>query len=197
MKKESKFIKGVIQYHNIVYLIMTMLVLYGIFGLIKMNKDEFPQFTIRQGVVVGVYPGATSEEVEQQLTKPLENYLFTYSEIDKQKTYSYSEDGMVYVFVELDKSIVDKNGVWNRIRHGLKDFKMQLPSGVLAVVVIDDFGNTSSVLLTIESKDKSMREMETYANTLCDKLRTIPSMGKLSLLGTGKNWPAMLSAPRC
>ena len=136
MKKESKFIKGVIQYHNIVYLIMTMLVLYGIFGLIKMNKDEFPQFTIRQGVVVGVYPGATSEEVEQQLTKPLENYLFTYSEIDKQKTYSYSEDGMVYVFVELDKSIVDKNGVWNRIRHGLKDFKMQLPSGVLAVVVI-------------------------------------------------------------
>lgn len=186
MKKESKFIKGVIQYHNIVYLIMTMLVLYGIFGLIKMNKDEFPQFTIRQGVVVGVYPGATSEEVEQQLTKPLENYLFTYSEIDKQKTYSYSEDGMVYVFVELDKSIVDKNGVWNRIRHGLKDFKMQLPSGVLAVVVIDDFGNTSSVLLTIESKDKSMREMETYANTLCDKLRTIPSMGKLSLLGNQK-----------
>ena len=106
MKKESKFTKGVIQYHNIVYLIMTMLVLYGIFGLIKMNQDEFPQFTIRQGVVVGVYPGATSEEVEQQLTKPLENYLFTYSEIDKQKTYSYSEDGMVYVFVELDKSIV-------------------------------------------------------------------------------------------
>ena len=186
MKKESKFIKGVIQYHNIVYLIMAMLVLYGIFGLIKMNKDEFPQFTIRQGVVVGVYPGATSEEVELQLTKPLENYLFTYSEIDKKKTYSYSEDGMVYVFVELDKSIVDKNGVWNRIRHGLKDFKMQLPSGVLAVVVIDDFGNTSSVLLTIESKDKSMREMETYANTLCDKLRTIPSMGKLSLLGNQK-----------
>ena len=90
MKKESKFIKGVIQYHNIVYLIMAMLVLYGIFGLIKMNKDEFPQFTIRQGVVVGVYPGATSEEVELQLTKPLENYLFTYSEIDKKKTYSFS-----------------------------------------------------------------------------------------------------------
>ena len=172
------------QNHNIVFLMVSMLVIAGIYGLIYMNKDEYPQFTIRQGLVVGVYPGANSVEITEQLTKPLENYLFTFPEVDKQLTYSYSQDGMVYVFVELNKNVHNKNEAWSKIRHGLKDFKMQLPAGVLALVVVDDFGNTSSMLLTLESTDKSQRELQTYMATLCDRLRTIPAMGNLRTLGT-------------
>jgi len=184
MKKINKgIIDSMMKHYKIVWLIVALFVGFGIYGLIEMNKQEFPDFTIRQGVVAAVYPGATPEEVEKQLTKPLENFLFTYQEVDKKNTYSYSRDGIVYIFVELSKSVHNKDEVWSKIKHGLKDFKIQLPSGVLAIVVNDDFGNTSSLLITMESKDKSYRELETYMDKLCDKLRTVKAVGNIKVFG--------------
>lgn len=180
---EKNFVNSLMRNHSITFLLVGALTIIGIYGLKQMNKDEFPQFTIRQGVVVGVYPGASTEEVEQQLTKPLENFLFTYPEVNKANTYSFSQDGIVYTFVELEESVNNKNEVWSKIRHGLKDFKMTLPSGVLAVVVQDDFGNTSSLLVTIESEDKTQRELEQYLDDLCTRLRTIPTMGNIKISG--------------
>ena len=78
----------------------------------------------------------------------------------------------------------DKDEVWSKIRHGLQLFKKtSLPAGVLEVVVIDDFGNTSSILLAVESAERTPRELEKYAETICDHLRTIPSMGNLKIVG--------------
>ena len=59
--------------HGLVIALFMVLMAFGIWSLPQMNKDEFPQFTIRQGLVVAYYPGATAEEVEQQVTIPLED----------------------------------------------------------------------------------------------------------------------------
>lgn len=185
MKKNQKgdIIYTMMRNQGIVYLIVVILIAFGVYSLIKMNKNEFPDFTIRQGVVAAVYPGASSEEIEEQLTKPLENFLFTFRDVDKQKTYSYTQNNIVYVFVELDKNVHNKNEVWSKIRHGLKDFKSTLPPGVLAIVVNDDFGDTSSLLISMDSDDKSIVELENYMNLLADKLRMIPSMGNVKIYG--------------
>ena len=170
--------------HKIIFFIVACLVAFGIFALPRLNKDEFPQFTIRQGVVAAVYPGASAQEVEEQVTKPLERFLFTYAEIDKDKTYSVTENGIVYVYAELRVSVKDKDGAWSKIRHGLQLFKKtSLPAGVLEIVVVDDFGNTSSMLLTVESPERTPRELEHYAEQLCDRLRSIPEMGNIKILG--------------
>ena len=186
MKRDVGIIAAAMRTRGIIFAVVVLLVVLGFYGLYDMNKDEFPQFTIRQGVVVGVYPGATSEQVEEQLTRHIERYLFTFQEVDKSKTYSYSEDGIAYLFVELSKNIDDKDEVWSKIRHGLTDFKRNLPAGVLAVAVIDDFGNTSSILLTMEAADKSPRELEAMANELGDRLCTIESLGRYKILGAQK-----------
>lgn len=170
--------------HGLIHFIGGALVLFGIFALTRLNKDEFPQFTIRQGVVAAVYPGASAEEIEEQVTKPLEHFLFTYQEVNKNLTYSVTENGIVYVFVELRTSVRDKDEVWSKIRHGLQLFKKtSLPAGVLEVVVVDDFGNTSSMLLAVESDQRTPRELEHFAETVCDHLRTIPEMGNLKIVG--------------
>ena len=156
--------------HNIIFFVVACLVAFGIFALPRLNKDEFPQFTIRQGIVAAVYPGASTQEVEEQVTKPLERFLFTYSEIDKKKTYSVTENGIVYIYAELRVTVRDKDEAWSKIRHGLQLFKKtSLPAGVLEVVVVDDFGNTSSMLLTVESPERTPRELEDYAEQLCDR----------------------------
>lgn len=171
--------------HSLVYLIVACLVGFGIFALPKMKKDEFPEVTIRLGVVVGVYPGATAQEVEEQVAKPIEQYLFTFKEIDKKKTYSISKDGIVYVFAALSPRVMNADEAWAKIRGGVSLLKQtKLPTGLLAVAIIDDFGNTSSILLALESADRSPREMEDYVELVSDRLRDIPEMGSIKILGT-------------
>ncbi|MCF0205923.1 MAG: efflux RND transporter permease subunit, partial [Bacteroidales bacterium] len=182
--KPKNHIESAMQHHNILLVVCLVLVVFGFYCLPNLNKDEFPQFTIRQGVVAAIYPGASAQEVEEQVAKPLERFLFTFQEVDKGHTYSVSENGIVYIFAELKPTINDKDAAWSKIRHGLKLFKTtSLPAGVLEVVVIDDFGNTSSMLLAVESEQRTPRELEKYAEQICDRLRTIPEMGNLKTLG--------------
>ena len=181
---ERNHIESAMRSSRIIYAVVAVLVVFGIFALGRMNKDEFPQVTIRLGLVVGVYPGATAQEVEQQVAKPIEQYLFTFPEIDKRKTYSLSKDGICYVFASLTPKVMNANEAWSKIRGGLGLLKqVQLPTGLLAVVVIDDFGSTSSILLALESDDHSPHEMEDYAKMVADRLREIGEMGSIKMLG--------------
>ena len=168
---------------RITFLLVGCLFVFGIYGLVHIPKQEFPEYTIRQGVVVGVYPGATSEEVEEQLAKPLEQFLMTYKEVKRSKTTSTSQNGMCYVMVELNDDLNDKDEVWSKIKHGLAAFKMQLPAGVAALVTNDDFGDTSALLITLESDTRSYRELKGYMDDLSDRLRRIESVSNLRPYG--------------
>lgn len=171
------------RYHRIMLLIVGLLVVLGVYGLVVMPKQEFPPFTIRQGLIMGVYPGATSEEVEEQLAKPLEQFLFTYKEVKKAKTYTLSQNGMVYTMVELNDDVQHRDEVWSKIKHGVSEFKMQLPAGVLALVVKDDFGDTSALLISLQSEEKTYRELEGYLDELEGRLRRIESVSNLRRYG--------------
>lgn len=168
---------------RIVFLLVACLFVFGIYALVHIPKQEFPEYTIRQGVVAGVYPGATAEEVEEQLARPLEQFLMTYKEVKRPKTTSVSQNGMCYVLVELNDEVNDKDEVWSKIKHGLAGFKMQLPQGVVAVVANDDFGDTSALLITLESDARSYRELKDYLDRLSDRLRRIESVSNLRPYG--------------
>ena len=81
----------------ILALTLIAVVLIGFYALPHLNKNEFPNVKIKQGVVAVVYPGATAEEIEEQVAGKVEEYLFTFTDVDKTKTYSYSQNGMLYV----------------------------------------------------------------------------------------------------
>ena len=183
MKGSNNVIAWSMRNFRITFLLVGCLFVFGIYGLVRIPKQEFPEYTIRQGVVVGIYPGATSEEVEEQLAEPLEQFLMTYKEVKRPKTTSTSQNGMCYVMVELEDDVNDKDEVWSKIKHGLASFKMQLPSGVAALVVNDDFGDTSALLITLESDTRSYRELKGYMDDLSDRLRRIESVSNLRPYG--------------
>ena len=186
MKTKGGIIEAAMKYRQIVILIVSLMFFLGIYALIKMPKQEFPVFTVRQGVVIAVYPGATSDEVEEQVTKPLEDFIFEFKEVKKSKTHSLSRDGMAIVFVELNDDITDKDEFWAKFKHRAAVFKSELPTGVLALVTNDDFGDTSAMLITIESKDKTYRELENYLDELKDRLRSIDAVSNLRTFGVQK-----------
>lgn len=180
---------------RITFLIVGCLFVFGIYALARIPKQEFPEYTIRQGVVVGVYPGATAEEVEEQLAKPLEQFLMTYKEVKRAKTTSTSQNGMCYVMVELNDDVNDKDEVWSKVKHGLAVFKMQLPAGVAAVVTNDDFGDTSALLITLESDTRSYRELKGYMDDLSDRLRRIESVSNLRPYGVQQEQISVYADP--
>lgn len=186
MNRDMSWLRWPLEHYSITLLIIIILFFLGVFGMYDMPKDEFPHATIRQGVVVAVYPGATSEEVEQQVARPLERYLFTYSEVNRTKTTTTSQNGACIVMVKLNDDVNNKDEVWSKIKHGLNSFKSSLPTGVLAVVVNDDFGNTSALLVAIESSQRTYRELKDYTDQLSDRLRRIPSVANVKLFGEQK-----------
>ena len=183
MKASNNIIAWSMRNFRISFLIVGCLFLFGVYALVHIPKQEFPEYTIRQGVVVGIYPGATTEEVEEQLAKPLEQFLMTYKEVKRRKTTSTSQNGMCYVMVELNDDVDNKDEVWSKIKHGLASFKTRLPAGVVALTANDDFGDTSALLITLESDTRSYRELNAYMDELSNRLRQIESVSNLRPYG--------------
>ena len=181
--KKRNFVEWAMHYRQIVILVVTCLVAFGIYSLPQMRKNEFPDFTVRQGIVVAVAPGNTAQEMVEQVTKPLEEYIFTYKEVKKEKTFSKSRDGIVYIQVELNDDLTNEDEFWSKFKHGVSQFKAQLPPNVLAVVVQDGFGDTSALLITMESEDKTYRELDDYIDLLQGRLRRIPAVGRMTVSG--------------
>lgn len=172
-----------IKYRKEVILLVCVLIAFGIYALKVMNKNEFPSFTIREGVVAAVYPGATVEQIENEVLKPLEDYIFSYKQVDKKKTHSQISSGMLIIFVELDNNVQDSKPFWNEFKIGMEQVKLTLPPGVLAVETLSNFGDTSALLITMQSDDKTYRELGDYMDKLKDRLRTVESVGTMSVTG--------------
>ena len=84
-KKKRSAVEWAMHYRQIVILVVCCLVAFGIYSLPQMRKNEFPDFTIRQGVVVAVAPGNTAEEMVEQVTKPLETIYSVTKRSRKEK----------------------------------------------------------------------------------------------------------------
>ena len=166
MKNKLNIIEAAMKYKQITILITAVLVVFGVYALFVMPRQEFPEFIIRQGVVAAAMPGATAEQIENQLAVPIENYLFGFKEVNKKKTYSQSKEGIVYIFVELNENVKEPSEFWSKLKHGLNSLKQQLPSDLYGVFVNDDFGNTSAVLISMESDTKTYKELNDVSKQL-------------------------------
>ena len=174
------------RHKSITLLLVAVMMLAGIVSLVYIPKDEFPQFNLPIGLVVGVYPGATEEEVEQQLAQPLEEFLWTFKEIDKARVSTVCQNNICYSLVWLKSDPNESTEFWNKLKERLPLLRAKLPSGVLGVLANEDFGDVSAMLISIESEDKTYREMNDYTRALSDRLRAIPELANIYTLG-GQN----------
>ncbi len=181
--KKTNIIEMAMKHKQIVITLTALLVFFGVFALFVMPRNEFPEFTIRQGLVVGVYPGANSEQVEQQLATKVEEFLYGFKEVNREKTYSISKEGMLIVFVEVNNNVKDPDAFWDKIKFGLNDLKAQLPKEVVALIANNDFGDTAALLLTIQSDSKTHKELEKELKIIETELRKIPSVSKVKHYG--------------
>lgn len=182
-KNNFNIIELAMKHKQIAIIITSIFVLFGVFSLIVMPRNEFPEFTIRQGLIVGVYPGANSEQVEEQLATKVESFLYGFEEVNREKTYSISKEGMLIVFVEVNTNVKDPDAFWDKIKFGLNNLKAELPPQVLALIANNDFGNTSAILLTVQSDSKTYKELDRELKIIETELRKIKAVSKVKHFG--------------
>ena len=171
-------------------------VLLGVWAPFKMPRTEDPTITIRTGIVAAAYPGATSEQVEKQVTKALEQHIFKYQEVRKAKTYSTSRPGICIINVELEKKINNPDVFWAKLRHEMLLTKAtELPPQVMGPVVDSDFGDTVAMLIAVSGDRYGYRELKDYVDKIKDALRTVPSVGKIAVYGNQTEQIWITSSP--
>ena len=186
MKKKLKLLETFLRYKQVLFITTALAIIVGVIALVQMPRDEFPEFKIRQGIIVGVFPGATSSQVEEQLTSKVEKYLFRYSSIERSKTYSVSKENVMVIYVEVSEKEKDPDQFWATLRHGLNELKGELPSGVMSLTADNDFGNTSSLLLAVQSETKTYKELEDYIKKFENDVRKIQSVSRVKHYGLQK-----------
>jgi multidrug efflux pump subunit AcrB len=176
--------KASLRYPIVSLILAAMAVAVGLHAFRYMPRTEDPTVTIRTGLVIALYPGATSEQVEKQVAKTLEKHIFKFPEIRKEKTYSTSRPGLVIINVELENNVKNADVVWAKIRHEMNEARAtELPEGVQGPIVNSDFGDTVAMLLAVHGKRYGYRELRDYVDRIQDELRTIREVGKLAMYG--------------
>ena len=106
------FVKSSLKYPAVTVTLVAMVFIAGIVALLKMPRREDPKITIRAGLVMASYPGASAAQVEAQVTRKIEERLFRFAEVKKRKTFSTSRDGLVIVQIELEDWVTDPDLFW-------------------------------------------------------------------------------------
>jgi multidrug efflux pump subunit AcrB len=181
------FVKASLKYKQVTFSVLLIVFIFGVNSLLNMPRREDPFVTIPGGLIVAYYPGATASEVEDQVTRKLEEYLFQYAEVRKDKTFSVSSDGMVVVHIWLQDNVTKPDIFWSKLRHQLLLGKaIDLPQGVRGPVVNSDFGDTESLIIGMESDAASYSEMSDYMTRLEERVRIIPEVSKIKRIGEQK-----------
>ena len=181
------FVKASLKHRQVTFTVLMLMFAFGVYSLITMPRREDPRITVPGGLVVAYYPGANAVQVEDQVTRKLEEYLFQFEEVHKAKTYSVTSDGIVEIHIWLQDNVRKPDIFWNKLRHQLLVVKsVELPQGVMGPVVNSEFGDTESMIIGIEGDEADYVQMKDYLSKLEDRLRTIPAVSKLKKTGEQK-----------
>lgn len=181
------FVKTCLKHRQVTLTVLTMAFVVGVYSLLTMPRREDPKLTVPNGLLIAYYPGATAAQVEEQVTKKLEQYLFQYEEVLKSKTYSTTRDGVVVINICLSNNIKKPEIFWSKLRHQLLISKqIDLPKGIVGPIVNSDFGDTEAMLISIESSDATYTQLNEYAKQLEDNIRMVKATSKIKRIGEQK-----------
>ena len=177
-------VKSSLRYPQVTCFLTALVVVAGIAALFQMPRREDPKIAIRRGLVLAAYPGASAEQVEEQVTKKIEQRLFTHAEVRKEKTISTSLAGGVVVDVTLGDAIKDPGPFWSELRHDMNELSFQgLPKGVLGPIVSSDFGDVVAVLVAVTGDRYTQSELNEYLKQIETALIRIPMVSKVKRIG--------------
>ena len=172
-----------LEHRSLVWYFMIMFAVAGAFAYLGLGREEDPSFTIKTMVIQAQWPGASAEEVTQQVTDRIEKKL---QELDNlEHTRSITTAGQTIVFVDLlpDTNARDVKPTWSRVRNLIDDIKHEFPQGVVGPFFDDQFGDVYGNIFAFTGDGLSQRELRDFAEDARTQILKIPDVGKVDIVG--------------
>ena len=175
-----------IRHKQIVYFFIIAIITGGLWSYFHLGRSEDPDFTIRQAVVTAAWPGASAQQITQQVTDPLEKKLQDTKGLDYIK--SFTHDGKTVIYVNLKDSVPkeEMQTRWHEIRNLVNDEWGSLPSGVMGPYINDRFDDVYGSIYAVTGDGFSYEEKRKYAENIRRRLTGVEDVQKVELLGAQK-----------
>ena len=175
-----------IRHKQIVYFFIIAIITGGLWSYFHLGRSEDPDFTIRQAVVTAAWPGASAQQITQQVTDPLEKKLQDTKGLDYIK--SFTHDGKTVIYVNLKDSVPkeEMQTRWHEIRNLVNDEWGSLPSGVMGPYINDRFDDVYGSIYAVTGDGFSYEEKRKYAENIRRRLIGVEDVQKVELLGVQK-----------
>ncbi|MBG9387464.1 efflux RND transporter permease subunit [Caenimonas aquaedulcis] len=164
------------------YLMIALMVL-GISAYFQLGQDEDPPFTFRAMVVRTYWPGATAQQVAEQVTDKIERTLQEAPYADKIRSYSKPGESQIIFQIKDSSKPGDVANVWYTVRKKIGDMRFTLPGGIQGPFFNDDFGDVYGVIYALESDGFNYSEMKNFADDVRQQLLRVPDVAKVELFG--------------
>ncbi len=164
------------------YLLVVLLIM-GSVAYFQLGQDEDPPFTFRAMVVQAFWPGATAQQMAEQVTDKIEATLQEVPQADKIR--SFTKPGESLTILQLKDSSPPQSvpNSWYQVRKRIADMRSTLPAGVVGPVFNDDFGDVYGSIFAITSDGFSPEEVRVYADRFKQQLLRVPDVAKVQLFG--------------
>ncbi|CAN7377887.1 efflux RND transporter permease subunit [Variovorax paradoxus] len=163
--------------------LMVVLMVLGAFAYFQLGQDEDPPFTFRAMVVRTFWPGATAQQVAEQVTDKLERTLQEAPYADKIRSYSKPGESQIIFQIKDSSKAADVANVWYTVRKKVGDMRNTLPPGVQGPFFNDDFGDVYGVIYALESEGFSQAELKTLADEVRQQLLRVKDVAKVDQFG--------------
>ncbi|AKX48851.1 multidrug transporter AcrB [Thiopseudomonas alkaliphila] len=167
----------------LILFLMIMLGLAGFFSYSQLGQSEDPPFTFKAMVIQTLWPGATAEEVSQQVTERIEKKLMETGEFERIVSFSRPGESQVTFLASDDFKSKDIPELWYQLRKKIGDIQYSLPQGIIGPFFNDEFGTTFGNIYTLTGDGFDYATLKDYADRLQLQLQRVKNVGKVEILG--------------
>ena len=166
-----------------VWLLMLICLIGGVTGVVAIGQLEDPAFAVKTAIVTTTYPGATAEEVELEITEPLESTIQQLAQLGDITSRSLPGQSQITVEIRDDFNSDNLQQAWDELRRKVSAAAMKLPSGANSPVVNDDFGDVYGMFYAVVAEGFSDRQRQELATRLRREVLTVPGVTQAQLAG--------------
>ncbi|RTN83379.1 efflux RND transporter permease subunit [Enterobacter asburiae] len=168
---------------SVTLFLIVLVTIAGIYAFFGLGRAEYPPFTVKQMTVITVWPGATAQEIQDQVAEPLEKRLQELKWYDRTETYT--RPGMAFITLSLqDKTPpAEVQEEFYQARKKLGDESQRLPAGVIGPMINDEFSDVTFALFALKAKGEPQRQLVRDAEGLRQQLLHVPGVKKVNIIG--------------
>lgn len=172
-----------IQKKSFVLFVTVLLAIGGVWAYLGLGRLEDPDFTVKTALVITQYPGASPEEVEEEVTDEVEQALQRLAQLKRVRSRSSRGLSVIYADIKDGYNAEELNQVWDELRRKVGEAQRHLPPGAGPSMVNDDFGDVYGVVFALTGDGYSMADLKRYGEDIKKELLLIPGVARVSLWG--------------